>query len=76
MFSRLYCGQDERRRRHTFQLLVQSPPTCDTKCTYKLFKVDRSVFVLVEYIEDIVREFARIAEREELLIYSAELGFV
>lgn len=60
----------------TFQLFVQSPPTCDTESANELFEVDSAVLVFVEHIEDVVREFARITEREELLIYSAKFRLV
>lgn len=35
-----------------------------------------SVLVLIEDIEDVIREFARVTEGEELLVYSAELCLV
>jgi hypothetical protein len=35
-----------------------------------------SVLVLIEDIEDVIREFARITEGEELFVYSAEFCLV
>ena len=60
----------------TFELLVQSAATCDAKCTNKLFEVDGPILVLVEYIEDIVSEFSRISEWEELFVYPTEFYLV
>ena len=60
----------------TSQLLVQSPPTRDAESAYEFLEVNRAVLVLIEDIEDVVRELARVSEGEELLVYSAKLSLV
>ena len=65
-----------RRRRRTFELLIQPSPTRYAEGADELFEVDRAVLVLVEHIEDIVRELARITEWEELLVYPSKFVFV
>lgn len=60
----------------TFELLIEAPAACNTQSTDELLEIDRAILVLVEDIEDIVRKLVRIAEREELLVYPAELGLV
>lgn len=62
------------RRGHTLELLVQVAAACDAEGTDELFKVDRAVLVFVEDVEYIVCELAGVTEREELLVYAAELG--
>lgn len=60
----------------TSQLLVQSPPTRDAESAYEFLEVDRAVLVLIEDVEDVVSEFAWIAERKELLVDAAKFGLI
>ena len=60
----------------TSELLIQSAATCNTQCAYELLEIDGAVFILIEDIENIVGELARVPEREELLVYSAEFRLV
>ena len=60
----------------TFELLIQSSSTCHAERTNEFLEVDMPVLILVEYVEDIVGEFAWISEREELLVYPTELVLV
>jgi len=59
-----------------FELLIQSATRGDAECADELFEVDCAVLVLVEDVEYIVGKFTRVAEREELLVYPAELSLV
>ena len=61
---------------HTFELLVQPPSTSDAKGANELFEVNGAVFILVEYVEDIICELARFSKWEELLIDLAEFRLV
>lgn len=60
----------------TFELLVQPASARYAEGTDEFFKVYMAVLVLVEDVEDIVCEFAWVAEREELLVYPTELGLI
>jgi len=60
----------------TFELLIQSTSTGDTEGANKLLKIDCTILVLIEDIEDIVSEFTRIPKREELLVYSTKFDLV
>jgi len=56
------------------ELLVQSSAACDAEGADEFLKVDCAVLVLVEDVENIVCELARVTEREELLVYVTKLG--
>lgn len=60
----------------TLQFFVQPPPACNTESTNELLEVYVAILVLIEDIEDVIGKFAWIAEREELLVYSAKLSLV
>jgi hypothetical protein len=60
----------------TFELLIQSATRGDAQGADKLLKVDCAVLVLVEDVKYIVGKFSRVAEREKLFVYPAELGLV
>lgn len=60
----------------TFELLLKTSAGGDRESADKLLEVDRAVLVVIEDVEDVVCEFAWVAEGEELLVDLAELGFV
>jgi hypothetical protein len=60
----------------TLELLVEPATAGDAERADELAEVDGPVLVLVEDIEDVVRELARVAEREELAVDAPELGLV
>lgn len=60
----------------TLQFLVQPSPTCNAESTNELLEVYVAILVLIEDIEDVIGKFSWIAEREELLVYSAKLSLV
>jgi hypothetical protein len=60
----------------TFELFIQPPSGGDGECADELLEVDSAVLVLVEDVEDIIREFTWIAEGEELLIDPTEFGLI
>ena len=60
----------------TFELFVQSSPTRYAQRADEFLEVYCSILVLVEHVEDIVRELSRVSKGEELLVYSAKLRLV
>ena len=62
--------------KRTFELLLKTSAGGDGEGTDELFEVDSAVLVVIEDVEDVVCEFAWVAEGEELLVDLAELGFV
>ena len=63
-------------KRRTLQFLIQSASAGHAQSTYELFEVDSSIFVRVEYVENIVGEFSGIAKGKELFVYFTEFGLV
>ena len=57
------------------ELVLHLAPRCDAQGADELLEVDAAGLVLVEDVEDIVREGGRVAEGEELSVYLLELGF-
>ena len=67
---------DEDGIKFTLELLVQATATCHAERTDEFFEIDCTVSVLIEDVENVICEFARIAERKELLVYSTEFYLV
>ena len=60
----------------TLELLVKFASWCDWKGTYEFLEINSSILILIKYVEDIVCEFSRVTEWEELFIDFSELCFV
>jgi len=56
------------------ELFVQAATTGYTEGADEFLKVDRTVLVFVKDVEYIVCELARVAKREELLVYATKFG--
>lgn len=60
----------------TLELLFEASAGGDAKGTDELLEVNLPAVIRIEDVEDVVCEFSGVAEREELLVYPAELFLV
>ena len=60
----------------TLELLIQTSSARHAKRTDELLEVYVAILILIEDVEDVIREFAWVAEGEELLVYFPKFCFV
>jgi hypothetical protein len=60
----------------TLELLIDATTACDAERADELLELNGAILVFIEDVEDIVGEFAWVAEWKKLLIYSAEFSSV